>query len=297
MFCTNCGTKLDDNSTFCTACGAAVTSDNSAQRDQTDFPDPTVLPGQDSPHDPITGPHREQNINRVTGISDHGEPAAFGTGFSEGEAVPPTDYPAPPPQTPYPQQQYSPQPPQDPNIQHMPPNTQYFSQIPVAHAPQRSNVLLGTIGAVVFSLIGCVIWVVIGSFGYISYIGGFALSLLTITGYRLLGKKFDVPGVLISLVIVVLAVFASSVFINAFAIAADEELMDIMRYIGYNDFKDIFLRFFDLVKDVDMILETYAPGEGTMMQEFLVDLGISYVFAGIAFAVTAVSQYKASKYK
>ena len=233
MVCPNCGTKYDENFTFCTNCGAALTPDDPAQ--------------------------------------------------------------SPPPQTPYPQQPYSPQPPQDPNIQHMPAN----SQMPVitVSAPQKSNVLLGLIGAVVFSLIGCVIWVVIGSFGYISYLGGVALSFLTITGYKLLGKKFDVPGVLISLLVVILAVFASSIFINAFMIVADEELMEIMGYMGYNDFSDLFLRFFDMVKDVDTILEMYAPGEGTMMQEFLLDLGLSYVFAGIAFAVVAVPQYKASKYK
>ena len=174
-----------------------------------------------------------------------------------------------------------------------------FSQQPVSMKPlpEKSNVLLGLVGAVIFSLIGCAVWVLIGSLGYISYIGGLALSFLTITGYKVLGKKFDAPGIIICLIVIALAVFASNVFTEALSIAIDEEAMAVAKLLGYNSFSDILFGFFEMINKVDTYLGVLAPGEKTMMQTFIFNLVIGYVIAGIAFIVVAVSQFKASKNK
>lgn len=206
-----------------------------------------------------------------------------------------TPYPQPtqyPQQTGYPQQ---PNYPQTPYPQQIPGNPNFVPPVPVDLTPRKSNVLLGILGAVVFSLIGCVIWVLIGSLGYISYIGALAMSFLTITGYKVLGKKFDIPGVLSCIVVVALAVLASNVFINALVVANDADTMEVLGYLGYNNFSDVFLHFFDLLNDLDEIFRELAPSSATLMRDFLVELGLSYVFAGIAFAVVAVPQYKSSK--
>ena len=315
MYCSNCGTRMEDNAAFCPACGTAVNGE--AQPGQGGFPDPTVLPtpeqGRIDPRSLTPEPQIEQDIDINSVVEDlnrrEPEPMISKNGFTEQDMAWFTDMqPQTPPQPQYPNQtqyqgqpQYRP-PGQSANPQQYPQqpvqtNPGYFSQAPVAVdlTPKRSNVLLGILGAVVFSLIGCAVWVIIGSLGYVSYLGGLALSLLTVTGYKLLGKKFDIAGVLCCLAVVALAVFVSNIFIYAFTIAADPELMEIMGYLGYDSFGDIFFHFFDMVKDVDAILEAYSPGDGTMMQEFIGDLAIGYVFAGIAFIVVAASQFRASR--
>lgn len=311
MFCPNCGTMLEENVSECSVCGAAITA---ASKAQTDFPDPTVLPtpeqGRIDPEMYKPAPEPEQEIDLDSVVENISEPEPIPDsskqGFTDQDMAWFTDHqPQNQPQQPQQPQQYQPQStfPQQPYQQQIPPampagNPQYFSGTPISVAPipDKSNILLGLIGAVAFSLIGCVIWVIIGSLGYISYLGALALSFLTVTGYKLLGKRFDAPGIIICIIVIALAVLASNVFINAIAIATDEELMEFMSALGYKSFSDIFLHFFDMMKDVDLILETYAPGEGTMTGEFTSDLVISYIFSAIAFAVVAVSQYRASKH-
>ena len=303
MFCPNCGTQLEENTAYCPSCGAAAGSDNADQPAQSSFPDPTVLPtpeqGRIDPKQLAPSPQQDQDIDVNSMVSNisrpEPEPYTSANGYTDEDMAWFTDHqPSSPPLPIVP-----PKPPAAPSqsAAPMPVNPSVFAQVPVPVdlTPRKSNILLGLIGALVFSLIGCAIWVVIGSFGYISYLGALAMSFLTITGYKLLGRKFDLRGIFVCLIIVALAVLASNVFINALSIATDEELMEIMGYLGYNSFSDIFLHFFDMVKDVDLILETFAPGEGTMMQELISDLAFSYLFAGIAFIVVAIPQYKASK--
>ena len=321
MFCPNCGTNLEGNPPFCTACGTALTPAAPAPTVRDGFPDPTVLPtpeqGRIDPSKLTPEPQPEQNIDIDSMVANLNEPEPEPVGSKQGfteqdmawftdhqtqsatqpttqSAAQSTPQPTYPQQPPYPQQTNYPQ---TPYPQSAPGNPQYFSQAPVSvnPLPTKSNVLLGLIGAVVFSLIGCAIWTLIGSMGYISYLGALAMSFLTITGYKLLGKKYDIPGVLITLVVVALAVLVSNMFIDSILIATDAETMEVLGYLGYNSFSDVFLNFFDLVKEMDIILEAYAPGEGTLMNDFLLELGLSYVFSGIAFAVVAVPQYKASK--
>lgn len=235
MYCSNCGSNIDDNTAFCPACGAALQKADADVGAQEGFPEP------------------QQHA-----------------------------YPQQIPQPPVYSQQYP---------QTIPGADSYVAPPVVA----KSNVLLGVLGAVVFSLIGCAVWVLIGSMGYISYLGALVMSLLTVTGYKLLGRKFDIPGVLVCIAVVALAVLASNVFINALTVANDAETMEILSYIGYDNFSDVFLRFFGLLNELDELLNEVMPGSGTLMSEFLGELALSYVFAGIAFVVVAVPQYKASK--
>lgn len=298
MFCPNCGTQLEENTAYCPSCGAAAGSYNAAQPEQASFPAPTVLPtpeqGRIDPKQLPPSPQQDQNIDLNSVVSNiskrEPEPYTSANGYTDEDMAWFTDHQLSSPPLPI-------VPPKPPTAAPASANPSVFAQIPVPVdlTPRKSNVLLGLIGALVFSLIGCVIWVVIGSFGYISYLGALAMSFLTVTGYKLLGRKFDLRGIFVCLIIVALAVLVSNIFINALAIATDEELMEIMGYLGYNSFSDVFLHFFDMVKDVDLILETFAPGEGTMMEQLVRDLAFSYLFAGIAFIVVAIPQYKASK--
>lgn len=54
---------------------------------------------------------------------------------------------------------------------------------------QPANPVMGILGAIIFSLIGCAVWILIGKLGYISYLGGIAMAFSTIFGYHLFGKS------------------------------------------------------------------------------------------------------------
>lgn len=71
---------------------------------------------------------------------------------------------------------------------------------------QPANPVMGILGAIIFSLIGCAVWILIGKLGYISYLGGIAMAFSTIFGYHLFGKRFDTLGLIISIVIVLVMV-------------------------------------------------------------------------------------------
>ena len=351
MFCPNCGTNLEESAAYCPLCGTTIAAKASqpSQEQQGGFPDPTVIPtpeqGRIDPRNlaPEMTPEpwrQDQNIDIDSLVSDlnepEPEPESSGQGFTDEDmawftdhqttsekprAPQQTSYPQP---TPYPQPTSYPQPtqysqqqtdaPQSPFPQPMP---GFVPPVPVDLTPRKSNVLLGVIGAVVFSLIGCVIWVLIGKLGYISYLGALAMSLLTVTGYKLLGRKFDIAGVITCLVVVAAAVFVSNVFIEsmemkeALDILKDEivEMADSEEYtdvteeqidfvldlmgLSYDSFSDIFFHFFDYADSLDVYMKEYS--DETVMGTFTYNLVLGYVFSAIAFAVVAIPQYKASQ--
>ena len=354
MFCPNCGTKLVEGNGYCTACGTAVVPENQPdqienQPDQISFPDPTVLPtpeqGRIDPNRLTPEPQSMQSIDIDSIVSNLNEPEPEDNssmqGFTDEDMAWFTDHQPKPVQTPYsrpahPQSQptYSqptypqsqptyPQPMPQQQAPNMPPpaNPQYFSQIPVPVdlTPRKSNVLMGFIGALAFSLIGCVIWVIIGSLGFISYLGALAMSFLVITGYKLLGKRFDMAGLLTSLLVVAVAVLASNVFIHAMQLSegldemkkeileeaasgnygvSEEDIDEILDMMGLNHTGviDVFLHFFDYADTIDNI-NASASGyvSDSIMSTFWRNLVLGYVFSGIAFIVVAIPQLKASR--
>lgn len=349
MFCPNCGTNLEETAAYCPMCGATIAAKPSdisqpSQEQQGGFPDPTnVLPTPEhSRIDPrnlapemTPDPWRqEQSVDIDSVVSDlndpEPEPESSRQGFTEEDMAWFTDhqtqssgqqatYPKPvsPQQTGYPQPTQAPPQqadvPQSPYPQQLPPG--FVPPVPVDLTPRRSNVLLGILGAVVFSLIGCVIWVLIGKLGYISYLGALAMSLLTVTGYKLLGRKFDAAGIVTCLAVVAAAVFVSNVFIESMEMkelldelrteviamadeeyGVDEEGVDyVLDSLGlsYDGFSDIFLHFFDYADKIDTYSGVYTTD--TVRGIFTQNLVFGYIVSAIAFAVVAVSQYKASQ--
>lgn len=96
---------------------------------------------------------------------------------------------------------------------------------------QPANPVMGILGAIIFSLIGCAVWILIGKLGYISYLGGIAMAFSTIFGYHLFGKRFDTLGLIISIVIVLVMVFVSNMFIYAWQIVSEpgiEEALSLL---------------------------------------------------------------------
>lgn len=155
---------------------------------------------------------------------------------------------------------------------------------------QPANPVMGILGAFLFSLIGCAVWILIGKLGYIHYLGGVAMAFSTIFGYHLFGKKFDTLGLIISIVIVLIMVFVSNMFIYTWQIVSEPGMEEVLSLLGYEGFFSVFFGLFDLMKEIDL----YAGLEGldSMTGSFISDLVIGYIVSGIATVAIGVSMLK-----
>ena len=70
--------------------------------------------------------------------------------------------------------------------------------------------IAGAVGAVIGAALGVGLWCLIGLLGRIAFIGGIAICLGSLGGYYLLGKGMSKTGLIISLVIIVLAVYLAT---------------------------------------------------------------------------------------
>lgn len=75
---------------------------------------------------------------------------------------------------------------------------------------ESSNLLPGIIGAVLFALAGAVVWVLIYSIGYIAGLAGVLIVLAAMKGYQIFGKYLDKKGVIISIIVSLVIVFAAN---------------------------------------------------------------------------------------
>lgn len=155
---------------------------------------------------------------------------------------------------------------------------------------QPANPVMGILGAIIFSLIGCAVWIIIGKLGYISYLGGIAMAFSTIFGYHLFGKKFDTLGLIISIVIVLVMVLISNMFIYTWQLLSQPGMEEALSLLGYNGFFGVFFGLFDLMKQVD--LHTGLEGIDSMTGGFISDLIFSYIIAMIATVAIGISMLK-----
>lgn len=155
---------------------------------------------------------------------------------------------------------------------------------------QPANPVMGILGAIIFSLIGCAVWIIIGKLGYISYLGGIAMAFSTIFGYHLFGKKFDTLGLIISIVIVLVMVLISNMFIYTWELLSQPGMEEALSLLGYNGFFGVFFGLFDLMKQVD--LHTGLDGIDSMTGGFISDLIFSYIISMIATIAIGVSMLK-----
>ncbi len=84
----------------------------------------------------------------------------------------------------------------------------------------------GAVGAVIGALAGIGIWCLIGLFGKIAFVGGFALCLGVFGGYYLLGNGLSKTGLIIMVGIILISVYFATRLNYAIALsrAMDGEL-------------------------------------------------------------------------
>ena len=75
---------------------------------------------------------------------------------------------------------------------------------------EKSNFILGTVGAFIGSLIGVFTIVFLKQLGYVAVISGFIMGISTCTGYSKLGKALDVKGIIISIVIMIIMIYMAN---------------------------------------------------------------------------------------
>ncbi len=170
---------------------------------------------------------------------------------------------------------------------------------PITRNPEKANInsnpLMGFVGAVLFCLIACVIWVIFGMMGKIAWIGGLAMGFCTVTGYKLFGKKFDVFGIISCIVVIALAVLGSNIFIETLAVFNEPGAEEVLSWLGYDGFADVFFNFFSLANTLDnLMLELGEPA--SVMSSFLTNLGIGYLLSGVGFCVVGIPAYKERNY-
>ncbi len=173
--------------------------------------------------------------------------------------------------------------------------TNNYSTASVNYEPIKSNPIMGFVGAILFTLIACAIWIVIGMLGFISWWGGLAMGFCCVTGYRLLGKKFDVYGIICCIIIILFAVLGCNIFVQVLSVVNDSDAMEVAAAIGYEDFGSLFFGFFGFMSQIDELAAAIAPDAANMMASFIKDLVISYLFAGVGFCVIGIPQYRAGK--
>lgn len=194
-----------------------------------------------------------------------GQPAFAGAASTRNSAVQQTqDFGA---QTPPPFGQTPPPPPfpQQDGFGNVSPNLVFEPVKPV-----KNNVGLGFIGAVLFSIIGGLIWLLISQLGYISYLGGLAVSFFTVLGY----KKFSGGGFNAVSIFVCIIVIAGMVFL------AEISSMTLFIMQSINDSYGTGIGFFETLEWVPVFLT-----DPEISDNLTYDLIIGYIFTAISSVV------------
>lgn len=133
---------------------------------------------------------------------------------------------------------------------------------------ESSNWLFGIVGALIGSLIGVALWIGIYQTGYISSLGGIVIVLGIIAGYTILGKRFDVKGVVICILL-----SAIMLFVAQYTAVSVSIYREFQKYGMDVPFKDVFKNLFSLLKGTDS------------MGGFYEDLAWGYVIVVISWVV------------
>ena len=71
----------------------------------------------------------------------------------------------------------------------------------------KENVLLGFIGAIIGSVFGAAAIILLGWIGFMASFGGVVLAAGTLYGYKTLGRKLSIKGIVISVVVMMVITY------------------------------------------------------------------------------------------
>lgn len=126
------------------------------------------------------------------------------------------------------------------------------------------NLPAGIVGAVLFSLAGVALWVVVNRLGYVAAICGLVLMVCAFKGYEIFGKKIDMPGIIASVVVALLMGLVSQYI----CIGLD----------AYEVFSEYGISVMECMRAVPALL---ADPEMGLLGAYLPDLLMGYAFMAI----------------
>ncbi|MDO4166401.1 MAG: hypothetical protein Q4D32_03245 [Eubacteriales bacterium] len=150
----------------------------------------------------------------------------------------------------------------------------------VPYTPEvvRSNVITGTVGALLGSLVGVALWVLIYQLGYLAGIAGAVMIVCAMFGYEKLGKSLDTKGVVICVILSIVMIFLAQQLAMTLAVVQAFKNQDVDVSFGFM-FRNLFkhLEYLDL------------------MSVFVRDLAVGYVLFFIASISTIAKAFRGSR--
>ncbi len=161
----------------------------------------------------------------------------------------------------------------------------YYTQTP---APQKTfmmqepeNVLMGILGALLFSLAGAVLYFIIYQLDFIAGIAGFVSVICAIKGYKLLGKRESVKGVVISVIISVVVILLAAIYSIGF------DCLDMMK--GFYPTESI-----NIINSPLYVLRMVKESEDIMLA-VVTELGMALLLCIVAAGSSVVNAVKSAK--
>ncbi len=140
---------------------------------------------------------------------------------------------------------------------------------------RSSNLLGGLVGAALGALIGAALYVLVYQIGFIAGICGFVMAVLAMKFYEKLGGCLDLKGVIVSIAVVLVAVF----FANRLAWAVS----------AYRELRHLKWDFFDCYNQLDYIIETTE-----LQSSYVSDLTVGYLLTAVGCVRSFITAIKGS---
>lgn len=134
----------------------------------------------------------------------------------------------------------------------------------------EENVLAGTVGALLFSLVGGVLWFGLYQAGYLAAISGLVGVICAIKGYAVFAKKESVKGIVISIIASVI------VLLIAWYLCLSKDVLSAYKEWYSQGLVDFVPSFSECVKSAYVFLE-----EPEIAAEYIKDLVLGLLLCAI----------------
>ena len=166
------------------------------------------------------------------------------------------------------------------------PESTYYTEGTASHSgfmlQEPENVPMGILGAFLLSLAGGILYFIIYQLGYIAGIAGFIAVICAIKGYKWLGKKETVKGVVISSVIALIVIIAAEFY------AAGFQLLELMNDV----YPEAGVNFFNSPVYVIKMMQESGDIASIVIREVAITL-LLCVVASISAVINAFKEAKA----
>lgn len=145
----------------------------------------------------------------------------------------------------------------------------------IEQSRKKENVIAGFVGALLGSLLGAAVIILMGQLGYVAVLSGLVLGVCTLKGYELLGGRMSVKGIVISIVLMIVMVYAGNRMDWAISAASYFEDLDVMTAFRWLP---------------DLIREDYMDGDS-----YYGSLAMVYLFTAVGAVPTMITMLRADR--